>query len=87
MCHSQTLIEIPPLLKGLVNDSAAEHGLMAVDTCLLTALYELWGNGVQTTFCCCGHGKHPPFIALLKDGELGMQMKAANWGIFSRSPN
>lgn len=49
---------------------------ISVDGCLAVEITALWREGIVTTGCCCGHGKHPPFIGV--EPAHIPQMKA--WG-------
>jgi len=43
------------------------------DMCLESELYELWKAGVHTVSSCCGHGRVPPYIQVLR-GESVQKM-------------
>lgn len=42
-----------------------ERPVIAVDACLAMEVTWLWGRGIVTTGCCCGHGVRPPFVGVL----------------------
>lgn len=35
-----------------------------LDTCIAEEVMQLWMKGIETTGCCCGHGKAHPFIGV-----------------------
>lgn len=40
------------------------------DYCLEDELFELWKAGIHTISSCCGHGKVPPYIQVLKGDSV-----------------
>lgn len=38
-----------------------------VDACLSGEIIWLWGEGIKTTGCCCGHGRHLGYIEVTDD--------------------
>lgn len=44
------------------------------DFCLEEELYNLWKTGIHTVSSCCGHGRVPPYIQVLK-GDSVKKMK------------
>lgn len=46
------------------DDSMKEPMTVSIDKCLLPEILGLWEMGIKTTGCCCGHGKHEPFIGV-----------------------
>lgn len=64
-----------PFKCGFDND----YKMVNIDKCLLTEVKDLWERGIKTTGCCCGHGKHTPFIGVFPEDiprmkELGYQV-------------
>lgn len=50
-----------------------------IDKCLLPEVLLLWEKGIRTTGCCCGHGRHAPYIGVDPEDiprmkELGYQV-------------
>ena len=51
-----------------------------IDKCLIYEIIDLWEHGIKTTGCCCGHGKHDPYIGVEfeyidKMKELGYKVR------------
>ena len=40
-----------------------------IDLCLVNEILYLWDNKVHTMGCCCGHGKDPGYIQVLRDSD------------------
>ncbi|MBO9671956.1 MAG: hypothetical protein J7577_00815 [Sphingobacteriaceae bacterium] len=41
--------------------------IICVDACLSEEIRMLWGLGISTTGCCCGHNYLPPFIGVIDE--------------------
>lgn len=37
---------------------------ICVDVCLALEVTRLWNCGIETTGCCCGHGRQPGYIGV-----------------------
>ena len=53
---------------------------ICVDTCLKDEILFLWGIGIRTTGCCCGHNKVEGFIGVFDEDihkmkELGYKVQ------------
>lgn len=40
---------------------------VCIDRCLIDEIKILWNMGIETTGCCCGHGKYIPFIGVKEE--------------------
>ena len=40
---------------------------VAIDNCMLSLVKMLWGIGIETIECCCGHNKTYGYIAVTED--------------------
>jgi len=38
-----------------------------VDKCISDEILSLWGKGIRTTGCCCGHGRELGFIQVVDE--------------------
>lgn len=36
-----------------------------IDKCMVEEIYKLWGLGIETTGCCCGHNEQEGYIGVL----------------------
>lgn len=52
---------------------------ICVDRCLSDEIQRLWGFGVQTTGCCCGHNKNDGFIGVV-DSDI-WKMKSLGYKV------
>lgn len=65
----------------LLNSLGERKDIVCIDACLVSEIWELWGKGIRTTGCCCGHNKEQlPFIGvefedIPKMKELGYQVQ------------
>lgn len=50
---------------------------VCIDRCLEKEIKALWGKGIITTGCCCGHGKVQPYIGV--DDRSTGTMKALGY--------
>ena len=53
----QTLMKVP-----FAPEEKKHGGLVAIDTCLVQEIAELWFLGIDTIECCCGHNQLPGYI-------------------------
>lgn len=72
---------MPPFKTGFP-DKKYRH--VSIDRCLINEVTHLWELGVKTTGCCCGHGKHSPFIGVEfacidKMKKLGYKVQPNPW--------
>ena len=56
------------IMKTVITDvnDAYKNGEVDVDECLVEEIQALWGVGVRTTGCCCGHGETSGSIGVEK---------------------
>jgi len=64
----------------IVNKTNINSLYIGVDACLIDEIKYLWGLGIRTTGCCCGHNKVEGFIGvffddIMKMKELGYRVK------------
>ena len=52
-------------------DSGRASRMVWVDRCAVPVVKALWGAGVGTLGCCCGHGESSPSI-ILEDGNWSL---------------
>ena len=87
MCQSRVLVPIPefikadPLCSSASDSSVFDGGEYAIDEqgrqcfvldeCLVPAILALWGKGIKTSGCCCGHGTGSGVIGLVTEYDSG----------------
>lgn len=57
-----TVIELPP---GTERDRRIKDGLspsVCIDPCIVEEIKSLWGVGINTLGCCCGHNVRESFV-------------------------
>jgi hypothetical protein len=59
------LTPLPPHMKEYKAKAGGYPDSICVDTCLAEEVKELWGLGITTTGCCCGHNKLAGFIGVI----------------------
>ena len=71
---NQTTLEAPPHMKNRkINDCFSIRERINIDTCIVDEVKSLWGKGVTTVGCCCGHNKPIGYIQVLSaDDEKKM---------------
>lgn len=66
------------LLKNVIIDDLMEDNYknypIEIDDCLAEEIQELWGKGIHTRGCCCGHSKNTGFIQVERT-DLGKMME------------
>jgi len=60
--QNQVLLELPVYMKKYYNGSKSIH--ISIDSCLKYEIEKLWGLGIKTTGCCCGHNMKLPYIGV-----------------------
>lgn len=75
-CKKQIIYPPKNFIKCNCSDAYKES--VQVDACLAGEIIWLWDNGIKTTGCCCGHGRHLGFIQVTDNciermQELGYQ--------------
>ena len=53
--------------------STGKHKLATVDRCLSMEILTLWGLGIKTTECCCGHKKVSSYISVYEESIEAMR--------------
>ena len=68
-CHKRILY--PPknfITYNIITDEDDKYKEeVRVDECIADEIEELWGKGIKTTCCCCGHGYALGFILVTDD--------------------
>ena len=59
MCKWGTYVKVK-LPKHIAED---EHEI-EIDSCILDTMAFLWDHHIETTGCCCGHGRMEPSIVI-----------------------
>ena len=49
------------------DESQRQPMCVAIDKCLIHEVIDLWEKGIQTTGCCCGHGRVEAFIGVREE--------------------
>lgn len=76
----QTVLVVPKSLDIRMNaPGRAKRSTVAVDTCLLQEVAELWHLGIITTGCCCGHNKLDGYIGV--ESEFIPKMKELGYKV------
>ena len=53
--------------------------IIFVDSCILDKMIQLWGIGINTLGCCCGHGKIKPSVVVDTEQDI-MKMESLGYG-------
>lgn len=63
---NQVELKAPSFMLPLKNILGEEKGIdvIPVDRCLAGEIQYLWGKGITTTGCCCGHNQMLPYIGV-----------------------
>lgn len=77
MCKrgNELVVDIPSSIELRYNSPNKElRSTVCIDECIVDLIKDLWGKGIKTTGCCCGHfGTLPAQIGVEK--EFIKQMK------------
>lgn len=68
---NQVTLRIPPHMEQYSKNRVAA-GLspyVCIDRCILPTVEALWGLGIKTSGCCCGHGKTHSYIGVLDEDD------------------
>jgi hypothetical protein len=64
--HSrQTVLDLPPWTIAIKERLRMNYSPnVCIDSCIVEAIIELWGKGIETTGCCCGHNLMPGWVSV-----------------------
>jgi hypothetical protein len=48
---------------------------VAIDKCILPEILKLWGDGIRTGGCCCGHGNQDMAFISVRDDYVGQMVE------------
>ena len=66
-------LKVPDSIKLFRNNNKRERiKSVSVDKCLAEEIKYLWGLGIGTTGCCCGHNLVVPYIGVNEEDILKM---------------
>ena len=58
--ENQVLLPRPEHIKGTSSK-------IPIDRCLAAEILSLWGAGITTIGCCCGHNRFTPYITVIEE--------------------
>lgn len=63
---NQVELPAPNFMKEYLLSRGQNPNTICVDACLKDEMLSLWGHGITTTGCCCGHNKQSGYIGVYR---------------------